>query len=167
MKRIVIDPITRIEGHLRIEIEVEGGVIRKARSSGALYRGLEQILVGRHPLDAQKITQRICGVCPVAHSTAASLCLDDALGLRERIPKNGSLLRNLICGANFLHNHILHFYHLTLPDYLDPSALSGRHFRPAALFPYPLRLQPRGYFDRHWPGNHPRVGNADKVSLRL
>lgn len=125
MKRIVIDPITRIEGHLRIEIEVEGGVIRKARSSGALYRGLEQILVGRHPLDAQKITQRICGVCPVAHSTAASLCLDDALGLRERIPKNGSLLRNLICGANFLHNHILHFYHLALPDYLDPSALSG------------------------------------------
>lgn len=124
MRVIRIDPITRIEGHLRIEIEVDGGVIHEARSSGALYRGLEQILVGRHPLDAQKITQRICGVCPLAHSTAASFCLDRALGLVGKIPENGRLLRNLILGANFLHNHILHFYHLALPDYLDPSALS-------------------------------------------
>ena len=124
MKVIRIDPITRIEGHLRIEIEVDGGMIHEARSSGALYRGLEQILVGRHPLDAQKITQRICGVCPLAHSTAAAFCLDRALGLVREVPENGRLLRNLILGANFLHNHILHFYHLALPDYLDPSVLS-------------------------------------------
>ncbi len=123
MNRVAIDPITRIEGHLRVEIQVEDGVIREARCSGALYRGLEQILVGRHPLDAQKITQRICGVCPLAHSTAASLCLDDALGLTP--PRNGQLLRNLIYGANFLHNHILHFYHLALPDYLSSWALPG------------------------------------------
>lgn len=121
MKRITIDPITRIEGHLKVELAVEDRVIREARSSGALYRGLEEILIGRHPLDAQKITQRICGVCPLAHSTASSLCLDDALALD--VPPNGRLLRTLILGANFLHNHILHFYHLALPDYLDPGGL--------------------------------------------
>jgi len=123
MSRIAIDPITRIEGHLKVEIEVEDGVIREARCSGALYRGIERILVGRHPLDAQRITTRICGVCPLAHSTAASLCLDDALGLSP--PRNGQLLRNLIYGANYLHNHILHFYHLALPDYLPARALPG------------------------------------------
>ena len=123
MTRVAIDPITRIEGHLKVELTVEGGVIREARCSGALYRGLERILVGRHPLDAQKITQRICGVCPLAHSTAASLCLDDALRLVP--PRNGQLLRNLIYGANYLHNHILHFYHLALPDYLPARALPG------------------------------------------
>ena len=123
MSRLTIDPITRIEGHLKVEIKVEDGVIREARCSGALYRGIERILVGRHPLDAQRITTRICGVCPLAHSTAASLCLDDALGLSP--PRNGQLLRNLIYGANYLHNHILHFYHLSLPDYLPAHALPG------------------------------------------
>ncbi|MGQ9700578.1 MAG: nickel-dependent hydrogenase large subunit [Candidatus Bipolaricaulaceae bacterium] len=78
-------------------------------------------------MDAQRITTRICGVCPLAHSTASSFCLDVALGISEKIPENGRLLRNLIFGANFLHNHILHFYHLSLPDYLDPrgSPLEG------------------------------------------
>jgi hydrogenase large subunit len=125
MRTVLVDPITRIEGHLRIELRVEDGLIRDAYSSGGLYRGLEEILVGRHPLDAQKITSRICGVCPLAHSLAAAYCLDDALGLSAHVPPNGRLLRNLIYGANFLHNHILHFYHLALPDYLDPSLLSG------------------------------------------
>lgn len=100
-------------------------MIREAYSSGGLYRGLEEILVGRHPLDAQKITSRICGVCPLAHSLAAAYCLEDAMGLSAQIPPNGRLLRNLIYGANFLHNHLLHFYHLALPDYLDPSVLPG------------------------------------------
>ncbi|MFO8033646.1 MAG: nickel-dependent hydrogenase large subunit [Candidatus Bipolaricaulota bacterium] len=132
MTRISIDPITRIEGHLKVELEVEDGVIQSARSSGALYRGLEKILEGRDPLDAQKITQRICGVCPLAHSTAASLCLDDALGIAADVPHNGVLLRNLIYAANFLHNHILHFYHLALPDYIDPSVLAGESEAPLA-----------------------------------
>jgi hydrogenase large subunit len=123
MRTVTIDPITRIEGHLRVEIQVEDGVIVGARCTGALYRGLEEILRGRHPLDAQRITTRICGVCPLAHSTAASLCLDDALGISP--PRNGELLRDLIYGANFLHNHILHFYHLALPDYLPAGALPG------------------------------------------
>ncbi len=130
MTKISIDPITRIEGHLKVDLEIEDGVIRSAWSSGALYRGLEKILAGRHPLDAQKITQRICGVCPLAHSTAASLCLDDALGIAEDIPPNGKLLRNLIYGANFLHNHVLHFYHLALPDYVDPEVLAGHSTAP-------------------------------------
>ncbi len=123
MRTVTIDPITRIEGHLRVEIQVEDGMIVGARCSGALYRGLEEILRGRHPLDAQRITTRICGVCPLAHSTAAALCLDDVLGISP--PRNGQLLRNLIYGANFLHNHILHFYHLALPDYLPADALPG------------------------------------------
>ncbi|MGB9757674.1 MAG: nickel-dependent hydrogenase large subunit [Candidatus Bipolaricaulaceae bacterium] len=126
MRAIAIDPITRIEGHLKVEITVENGKIVHARSSGALFRGVEMILIGRHPLDAQRITTRICGVCPLAHSTAASLALDEALGISEAIPQNGRLLRNLIYAANWLHNHILHFYHLSLPDYVVfRGALSG------------------------------------------
>ncbi len=121
MRQVTIDPITRIEGHLRVEIKVEGGKIVQARCSGALFRGLEIILLGRFPLDAQRITPRICGVCPVAHATAAALALDTALGVEENIPQNGWLLRNLIYAANWLHNHVLHFYHLALPDYLDPK----------------------------------------------
>lgn len=121
MRQLIIDPITRIEGHLRVEIKVEGGKIVHAQCSGALFRGLEIILLGRFPLDAQRITTRICGVCPVAHATAAAMALDMALGIEEHIPRNGWLLRNLIYAANWLHNHILHFYHLALPDYLDPQ----------------------------------------------
>lgn len=137
MKTIAIDPITRIEGHLRVEIKVDEGRILRARSSGALFRGIELILIGRYPLDAQKITQRICGVCPLAHSTAVSFCLDDAFGIAGQIPKNGRILRNLIYGANFLHNHILHFYHLALPDYVDPGVL------PESLSPLGGLLSPR------------------------
>lgn len=120
MRQVTIDPITRIEGHLRVEIKVEDGKIVQARCSGALFRGLEIILLGRFPLDAQRITTRICGVCPVAHATASALALDMALGIAEDVPPNGRLLRNLIYAANWLHNHVLHFYHLALPDYIDP-----------------------------------------------
>lgn len=122
MRTLTIDPVTRIEGHLRVEIEVEAGKIVRARCSGALFRGLELILIGRYPLDAQRITPRICGVCPIAHATAAALALDQATGVKESVPKNGQLLRNLIYAANWLHNHVLHFYHLALPDYLDTAA---------------------------------------------
>ncbi|MFN3346806.1 MAG: nickel-dependent hydrogenase large subunit [Candidatus Bipolaricaulaceae bacterium] len=121
MRTINIDPITRIEGHLRVEITVEGGRIVQARCSGALFRGLEFILIGRFPPDAQRLTTRICGVCPIAHATAASLALDQAAGVLESIPQNAWLLRNLIYAANWLHNHVLHFYHLALPDYIDAS----------------------------------------------
>ncbi len=128
MRVVAVDPITRIEGHLKVELTVEDGRIVRARSSGALFRGIEIILVGRHPLDAQRITTRICGVCPIAHSTAASFALDEALGISQEIPQNGRILRNLIFAANWLHNHILHFYHLSLPDYVSFRGLPLSEF---------------------------------------
>ncbi len=124
MGKIVIDPITRIEGHLKIEAIVENGVVKEAKSSGMLFRGFEQILKNRDPRDAQRITQRICGVCPTAHATASTLNLDSAFGIADKIPDNGRILRNLIFGSNFLQSHILHFYHLTALDYVDITAVA-------------------------------------------
>ena len=117
-KHIVVDPVTRIEGHLKIEAVVDNGVVKEARSSGMLWRGIEQILQGRDPVDAQRITQRICGVCPTGHSTASTLNLDSAFGVDDKIPDNGRIVRNLILGSNYLQSHILHFYHLAALDYV-------------------------------------------------
>ena len=125
MVRIVIDPVTRIEGHLKVETVVEDGVVKEARCSGMLFRGIEEILRGRDPRDAQQITQRICGVCPIAHALASSRALDDAFGATARIPQNGWLIRDLILGANYLQSHILHFYHLAALDYVDVAAAAG------------------------------------------
>lgn len=119
MQRIVIDPVTRIEGHLKIEVLLDGGVVKEAKSSGTLFRGLEIILRGRDPRDAIQITQRICGVCPICHATASALSLDSAFGIADEIPENGRIIRNLILGSNFLQSHILHFYHLAALDYVD------------------------------------------------
>ena len=119
MGRIVIDPITRIEGHLKIEAVVEEGEVKEAKSSGTLFRGWELILQGRDPRDAQRLTQRICGVCPTSHSTAATLCLDSAFGIAGKISDNGRILRNLILGSAHIADHILHFYHLAALDYVD------------------------------------------------
>jgi len=124
MGKIVIDPITRIEGHLKIEATVENGVVKDARSSGQMFRGLEIIMRGRDPRDAQVIAQRICGVCPQTHSTAATLCLDSAFGIADKIPPNGRILRNIILGAHVLQDHILHFYHLAALDYVDITGAS-------------------------------------------
>jgi hydrogenase large subunit len=119
MAKVTIDPITRIEGHLKIETEVEGGVVKDARSTGNLFRGIELILRGRDPRDAQVIAQRICGVCPQSHGVAATLCLDSAFGLGDKIPDNARLMRNLIQGSHVVQDHILHFYHLCALDYVD------------------------------------------------
>ena len=119
MGRIVIDPITRIEGHLKIEATVENGIVKDAKSSGQLFRGIELILRGRDPRDAQVITQRICGVCPQSHGIAATLNLDSAFGIADKIPPNGRILRNLIQGAHVAQDHVLHFYHLAALDYVD------------------------------------------------
>ncbi|MDY6917125.1 MAG: nickel-dependent hydrogenase large subunit, partial [Chloroflexota bacterium] len=119
MGKIAIDPITRIEGHLKIEATVENGVVKDAKSSGTLFRGIELILRGRDPRDAQVITQRICGVCPQSHGIAASLNLDSAFGIADRIPDNARIIRNLIQGAHVAQDHILHFYHLAALDYVD------------------------------------------------
>jgi len=120
---VVIDPVTRIEGHLKIEANVDGGKVKDAHTTGTLFRGFEIILKGRHPLDAPRLTQRVCGVCPTAHATASSLALDQALGIKE-IPDNGRIIRNLILGSNYLQSHILHFYHLTLLDYIDVAQVA-------------------------------------------
>jgi len=113
---IIIDPITRIEGHLKIEVDVENSAVVDARSCGTLWRGFEVILQGRDPRDAQMITQRICGVCPISHGIAATQCLDNAFKVTP--PANGRIIRNLIFSANYLQSHILHFYHLAALDYV-------------------------------------------------
>ena len=124
MARITIDPVTRIEGHLKIEAVTENGVVKEARSTGTLFRGIELILQGRDPRDAQRYVQRICGVCPTSHSMAATLNLDSAFGIADRIPDNGRLLRNLILGAAHIADHILHFYHLCALDYVDVARVA-------------------------------------------
>jgi Ni,Fe-hydrogenase I large subunit len=121
MQKITVDPVTRIEGHLKIEVEVDNGKIVDARSSGEMFRGFENILAGRNPVDAVQITQRICGVCPAAHAQASALNLDSALKITP--PDNGRLIRNLMLGANFIQSHILHFYHLAALDYVDVKAI--------------------------------------------
>lgn len=122
---ITIDPVTRIEGHLEIEVTVDlvGGEqqVVEARSAGTMFRAFEVLLTGRDPRDAAPYTQRICGVCPVSHAVAASLNLDDAFGVTP--PSNGRLLRNLVLGANFIQSHVLHFYHLSALDYIDTTGL--------------------------------------------
>jgi hydrogenase large subunit len=116
-QKITIDPVTRIEGHLKMTVEVEDGVIKDAYSSGTLWRGIEVILKGRDPRDAGVITQRICGVCPMAHGTASILAIDDAF--KVKVPDNGRIIRNLLLGSNHLQSHILHFYHLAALDYVQ------------------------------------------------
>ncbi len=126
---IKVGPLTRIEGHLDIEASVEAGRgVVSARCSGTMFRGFEKILQGREPRDAPHYTQRICGVCPVAHGMTASMTLESAFGITP--VDNGRIVRNLILGANFLQSHVLHFYHLALPDYVDASALPMSPWKP-------------------------------------
>lgn len=117
MARITIDPVTRIEGHLRIDVEVEGGKVKDAWVTGTLFRGFEIILKGRDPRDAWHIVQRICGVCPTSHGHASSMSMDEAF--KAQPPDNGRLVRNMIEGAQFVHSHILWFYALNALDYVD------------------------------------------------
>jgi hydrogenase large subunit len=114
-KHIVIDPMTRIEGHLKIEATVDGKKVVDAKSGGTLYRGFEQILIGRDPLDAVQITQRFCGVCPIPHAIASAQALENAFGIMP--PNNGRIIRNIVQGGNYIQSHVLHFYHLASLDY--------------------------------------------------
>jgi hydrogenase large subunit len=115
--RVVVDPLTRIEGHLRVEVEVEGGVVTDAWVSGTLFRGMESVLKGREPDDAYYISQRICGVCPISHGHASTQGTEEALGIE--IPNNARLVRNIIEGAQWLHSHVLWFYTLNALDWVD------------------------------------------------
>jgi len=117
MKRIVVDPVTRIEGHLRIEAVVENGVITDAYSAGMMVRGLELILQGRDPRDAWAFTQRACGVCTTTHALTSVRCVEDALGIV--VPENADLIRNIMNATLYVHDHVVHFYHLHALDWVD------------------------------------------------
>ncbi len=116
-ERIVVDPITRIEGHLRIEAQMEGDRIAGAWSSGTMVRGIEIILRGRDPRDAWAFAQRICGVCTLVHGIASVRAVENALDYR--VPPNAQLIRNLMIGAQTIHDHVMHFYHLHALDWVD------------------------------------------------
>jgi Ni,Fe-hydrogenase I large subunit len=117
MPNIVIDPVTRIEGHLRIEAQVDGGKVTEAWSSGTMFRGMELILRGKDPREAWLWAQRICGVCTTVHAHASVYAVEDALGIE--IPPNARLVRNLIAGAQHIQDHVIHFYHLHALDWVD------------------------------------------------
>ncbi len=116
-ERVVVDPITRIEGHLRIEAEMSGDTIANAYSSGTMVRGIELILQGRDPRDAWAFAQRICGVCTLVHGLASVRSVEDALNYS--IPPNAQLIRNLMISAQYVHDHVMHFYHLHALDWVD------------------------------------------------
>jgi len=139
---ITIDPLVRVEGHLKVECVVEDGIVKDANCSGPMFRGFERLLIGRDPLDAQQIAQRVCGVCPAVHGVAATLALDEALGVNTSIPDNGRIIRNLILGSNYLQSHILHFYHLAALDYVDCTKVAGYDGPDADL------KQVKGFIDR-------------------
>lgn len=116
-ERIVVDPVTRIEGHLRIEADFENGVIKDAFSSGTAIRGLELIVKDRDPRDVWAYVQRICGVCTTTHALAAVRSVEDALDIK--IPRNAHLIREIMNATIMLHDHVVHFYHLHAFDWVD------------------------------------------------
>lgn len=154
-RKIIVDPITRIEGHLRIDVEVEAGSVQSAWSSGQMWRGIEVILKGRDPREAWLFTQRICGVCTTVHAIASVRAVENALKLD--IPTNAQLVRNLLIAAHSLHDHIVHFYHLSALDWVDVvSALSGDPRKAAAI----------GQSLSPWKGNTVETITAVKEKLR-
>ncbi len=153
-KLITIDPVTRIEGHLRIDVEVEGGTVAKAWSSGTMWRGIETILRGRDPRDAWVFTQRICGVCTTVHAIASVRSVENALGLE--IPLNAQLVRNLLITAHALHDHIVHFYHLSALDWVDVTS---------ALKADPVKAAQLAEGLSEWPGNSRHELAAAKTRL--
>ena len=131
-QRVTIDPVTRIEGHLRVDVEVDGGKVKKAWASGQMWRGVENILIGRDPRDAWAITQRICGVCTTVHAIASVRAVENALQLE--LPINAQYIRNMIILAHAVHDHIVHFYHLSALDWVDvTSALRADPGKAASL----------------------------------
>jgi len=132
MTHVVVDPITRIEGHLRIEAEVDGGKVSDAWASSTMFRGIETILKDRDPRDAWAFTQRICGVCTTVHAIASVRAVENAVGAVP--PPNARILRNLIIASQAIQDHVVHFYHLHAFDWVDVvSALSADPAKTAAL----------------------------------
>ncbi len=153
-RRIVIDPVTRIEGHLRIECEVDGGKVTNAWASGTMWRGVEQILLGRDPRDAWAITQRFCGVCTTVHAIASVRAVENALQMG--VPKNAQYIRNLMIAAHAIHDEIVHFYHLSALDWVD--VLSAAKADPKATADLAEGLS-------DWPMNGVKVQAATRDRL--
>src|SRR3569832_1415558 len=131
-KRITIDPISRIEGHLRIDVEVDNGAVSKSWASATMWRGIERILQGRDPREAWLFTQRFCGVCTTVHAIASARAVENALQLE--VPLNAQYIRNLILAAHAMHDHIVHFYHLSALGWVDVvSALMADPAKASAL----------------------------------
>ncbi len=154
-QRIVVDPITRIEGHLRMDAEVENGFISKAWASGQMWRGIENILQGRDPRDAWVFTQRICGVCTTVHALASVRTVENALGLE--IPINAQYIRNLVMSIHALHDHIVHFYILSALDWVDVVS---------ALQADPVKTAQLADSITTWPGNSVSRFKAVKAKVQ-
>lgn len=131
-KRITVDPVTRIEGHLRIDCDVNNGKVTNAWSSGQMWRGIETILQGRDPRDAWLYTQRMCGVCTTVHAVVSVRAVENALQME--IPLNAQYIRNMIVAAHGIHDHMVHFYHLSALDWVDiVSALKANPRKAASI----------------------------------
>ena len=150
-KRIVVDPVTRIEGHMRCEVNVDDeGVIRNAVSTGTMWRGLEVILKGRDPRDAWAFTERICGVCTGTHALTSVRAVEDALGIT--IPDNANSIRNIMQLNLQIHDHIVHFYHLHALDWVNP--VNALRADPRATSELQQAVSPSHRFHRF--RSHPR-----------
>ncbi len=156
--KVVIDPVNRIEGHLRIEVEVENGRVKNAWSSSQLFRGLEIILRGRDPRDAKHFTQRSCGVCTHVHALASTRCVDNAVGIQKGIPETGLILRNLLLGSQFLHDHIVHFYHLHALDWVDVVSALSADAKKAAEITNTAGLGHRQHTEAEFKATQERLG---------
>jgi len=155
MTRVVVDPVTRIEGHLRIDVEVENGRVQNSWSSGQMWRGIEVILKGTDPRDAWMFTQRICGVCTTVHAITSVRAVENALGME--VPLNAQYIRNIILIAHALHDHIVHFYHLSALDWVDVT--QALRADPAAAARLAESLSP-------WPRNGRREMEATKAKIQ-
>lgn len=154
-KKITIDPVTRIEGHLRIDCEVDNGKVTNAWSSGQMWRGIEIILKGRDPRDAWAYAQRICGVCTTVHAMASVRAVEDALNME--IPLNAQYIRNMIIGAHGIHDHMVHFYHLCALDWVDIVSATKADVRATAALGQQLS---------DWKGNSPQEIQATQDRLK-
>ena len=154
--RIVVDPVTRIEGHLRVEAVVENGVITDAFSAGTMVRGIEKILIGRDPRDAWAITERVCGVCTTVHALASVRAVEDALGIS--VPPTAELIRNIMATTQYVQDHVIHFYHLHALDWVDiVNALKADPKKAAEL------AQSFSSYDKNTPAHFTDVQNKIKA----
>jgi len=162
MKKIVIDPITRIEGHLRAEVEVdEDGVVQEAYVSGQLFRGIEIILKGRDPRDAGLLAGRICGVCTNSHFRAAVSSVEDAYALN--LPKNAEIIRDLMAMALFIQDHVVHFYHLHSLDFVDVTSALNADPKLTSKEAHKYHKKPFRNSHSHYEAVLEKVGNFVKA----